>query len=192
MPRNSYFKYLYSEDVEVPRRTLSRWKKRARSLERDNNIEEEDFPNDFSVNNLNKSYDATNLIDDNQIDSHEEDFIEDSIEDSIEDLNFSIRELFTGEETFNQTDLYAAFLSLFFSSKLSQSSFSIVVGFVKLISDLQVPKNFDDCGNTFLKLVNDKAIKSSKIWFCLECNKKVELTQSRQRMCNICCTRFVN
>ena len=72
---------------------------------------------------------------------------------------------------------------------MTQSAFSIIVDFIKLISDAKIPKNFNDCGNTFLELVGDEKINFSKKWFCKTCNEAVIIINNKQRMCNNCSNR---
>ncbi len=49
------------------------------------------------------------------------------------------------------------------------------MSFVELVSDVEVPKNFTDCGNSFLKLLGDQKIVISKRWYCKSCNVEVHV-----------------
>jgi len=99
-----------------------------------------------------------------------------SEEDISEDLNESIKELLKKDDKeYSEIDLYGALLSLFFSCKISQAAFPIILSFVELISDVEVPKDFNECGNSFLKLLNEQKIAVSKRWFCKSCDVEVSV-----------------
>ena len=183
MSRKSYFKYLYSPNTPIPRKSLYRLKKRSiiQATETETGKTNDDSNNDQTVDDFEN---------DNEFELHDED-LEDNYqnleEENHKDLHDSIKQLLNKDDNnYSKTDLYAALLSLFFSSKLSQSAFSIVLNFIELVSDMDVPKDFNDCGNRFLKLVGEQSIAFSKKWFCKSCNVEVVLTHNKQRICNIC------
>jgi hypothetical protein len=175
----SYFKYLFSSDETIPKRMLNKWKKCKIKTETSNYEEDQINGEDNQIN-----------YEDDQITNSSTDN-DDKFElenGSTNDLNDSIKNLLNDKD-FSKIDLYGALLSLFFSSKLSQSAFSLVLNFVELISEMDAPKDFDDCGNTFLKLLSEQKIAYSKKWFCKSCNLEVSLKTPKQRMCYICCKR---
>jgi hypothetical protein len=182
----SYFKYLFSSDDTIPKRMLNKWKRRKVQTETSNYDDDQINGEDDQING---EEDQINGEDD-QINNSLTDN-DDKLEQengSTNDLNDSIKSLLHDKD-FSKIDLYGALLSLFFSSKLSQSAFSLVLDFVELISEMDAPKDFDDCGNTFLKLIGEQKIAYSKKWYCKSCNLEVNLNTPKQRMCYICCKR---
>ena len=109
------------------------------------------------------------------------------ISETLKDLLYQAEEDAEKNSTYNQVDLCAALLALFFSSILTQSAFSIVLELTTIITDLEIPKDFDSCANLFLKSVNIKKIDYSKKWFCDNCNTETILIHQKQRMCQVCC-----
>ena len=180
-----YFQYFRSLDAEIPQSTLNRWKKRARIHEeslRNNNefdhgireYQKSDDNNhngseDEDQNSFHSGYDIENN-DDFDLQN------EDEYEYVNKDLNESIKELLKKDDKdYSELDLYGALLSLFFSCKISQAAFPIILSFVELISDVEVPKDFNECGNSFLKLLNEQKIAVSKRWFCKSCDVEVSV-----------------
>ena len=177
-----YFQYFRSLDADIPERTLNRWKSRARiheeSLRSDNENDHRipEYQNNDDYNNVHADEDDQNSLHSVYDLENTDEFDLRSEEDISEDLNESIKELLKKDDKeYSEIDLYGALLSLFFSCKISQAAFPIILSFVELISDVEVPKDFNECGNSFLKLLNEQKIAVSKRWFCKSCDVEVSV-----------------
>ena len=177
-----YFQYFRSLDADIPERTLNRWKSRARiheeSLRSDNENDHRipEYQNNDDYNNVHADEDDQNCLHSVYDLENTDEFDLRSEEDISEDLNESIKELLKKDDKeYSEIDLYGALLSLFFSCKISQAAFPIILSFVELISDVEVPKDFNECRNSFLKLLNEQKIAVSKRWFCKSCDVEVSV-----------------
>ena len=177
-----YFQYFCSLDADIPERTLNRWKSRARiheeSLRSDNENDHRipEYQNNDDYNNVHADEDDQNSLHSVYDLENTDEFDLRSEEDISEDLNESIKELLKKDDKeYSEIDLYGALLSLFFSCKISQAAFPIILSFVELISDVEVPKDFNECRNSFLKLLNEQKIAVSKRWFCKSCDVEVSV-----------------
>jgi hypothetical protein len=177
MSRGRYFQYLNSDDLPIPKTTI--WNKRKRKnedVDHENNVLEVSTP-DNNLEDNNNDDDQNNQ----EIDSNNS-----QISETLRNLLCEAEEFAEKNRNFNQTDLCAALLALFFSSKITQSAFSVVLNFTTIVTDLEIPKDFDSCANMFLKSLNIKKIDYSKKWFCDNCNKVTIPVHQKQRMCQIC------
>ena len=177
-----FFQYFRSLDADIPERTLNRWKSRARiheeSLRSDNENDDRipEYQNNDDYNNGHADEDDQNSLHSVYDLENTDEFDLRSEKDISEDLNESIKELLKKDDKeYSEIDLYGALLSLFFSCKISQAAFPIILSFVELISDVEVPKDFNECGNSFLKLLNEQKIAVSKRWFCKSCDVEVSV-----------------
>ena len=106
----------------------------------------------------------------------------------MEDDSSKLKEIIfnqSEDDAYNEVDLSAALLSMFFSSKLTQSAFVVVLEFTKLFSKVNVPKDFNACAKILHKEY-DNSIEYTKVWYCSFCDIKVGLKYNKQRGCDIC------
>lgn len=96
-----------------------------------------------------------------------------------EDFEFKIEE--------NQEILFASLISLFFRGNFTQSAFKSVIEFTQLLTPIKLPKDFDK----LMRQIDQEKLNFTKNWFCQKCLKYVSLSQSKQRNCENCNTRFV-
>jgi len=68
-------------------------------------------------------------------------------------------------------ELAAAYLTLFFKGKLTQSSLSTAIELSNITSPIKQPKNFDGLLNIITK--KKTSIEYKKTWFCGHCLKLI-------------------
>ena len=82
-----------------------------------------------------------------------------------------------------EDSIYASLLTLFYSGNLTQSAFKLVLEHTQLLTQIILPKSFDQLLN---KMKIFESNDYNKTWFCQNCKKQTELVYSKQRSCLIC------
>ena len=77
----------------------------------------------------------------------------------------------------------ASLLTLFYSGNLTQSAFKLVLEHTQLLTQVTLPKSFDQL---LIKMKVFESDEYNKTWFCQKCKKKTNLICSKQRACLIC------
>lgn len=148
--------------------------------------------NSNSTNNNNKN--ISNDIDDDHVDSFESNYDINEIfsaslnnDDCNENINHVNDLIFDSElqDDFNaiqnENDTIVALICLYFSGKFTQTSFNIVLEFLKLNCKVQIPNTFNQLAETFLNLTNNK-INFKCEAFCSNCS----ITKNEELLCNQC------
>ena len=130
---------------------------------------------------INDEYDYRDVLVDDQMDVHIEEpqpvvknqgNIEIQIE--IEEENFNT----TNEESL----MCASLLTVFFSGHLTQTALKLVIEHTQLFTANKLPKSF----NQLILRVQNEKLEYEKIWFCQNCHLKIDLNDSKQRICLTC------
>ncbi len=82
-----------------------------------------------------------------------------------------------------EDSIYASLLTLFYSGNLTQSAFKLLLEHTQLLTQINLPKSFDQLLN---KMKIFESNNYNKTWFCQKCKKETELVYSKQRSCLIC------
>ena len=86
-------------------------------------------------------------------------------------------------------ELAAAYLTLFFKGKLTQSALSTAIELSNIKSSIKLPTSFDGLLNIITKKKN--LVEYEKTWFCGYCLKLIGRLDNRfQRACSNCNTRY--
>ena len=180
--RGPYFKYFF-DDSDIPKQTLHDYnnkRNKRKSDDTDTYLVNEDKILDISNENSENINSSPNFYESDEHPTQAKNEDENENENIID-----VSDLLNENEDFNEVDLSAALLSMFFSCKLTQSAFVTVLQFSKILSKANIPKDFDGCAKILLKEYGNR-IDFQKIWYCTFCNQKVNLSHHKQRACNIC------
>ena len=89
--------------------------------------------------------------------------------DEIEQENNVTLAALLRNNSFNNDELNAIFLTLFCNVKLTQSGFEEILETIKLVSNLEFPStSFNSCANKILQGFYEK-INYTKQWYCVSC-----------------------
>ena len=95
--------------------------------------------------------------------------------------------------TFDELELNAILLTLFYETKMNQTSFASILETIKLFTNtllLILPKSFNSCATKLLNIFGEK-LEYSKLWYCVSCKKIVVLRNQYDRSCKTCLTRYI-
>jgi hypothetical protein len=92
--------------------------------------------------------------------------------------------------TFDELELNAILLTLFYETKMNQTSFASILETIKLFTNTKLPKSFNSCATKLLNIFGEK-IEYSKLWYCVSCKKFVVLRNQYDRSCKTCLTRYI-
>lgn len=86
-------------------------------------------------------------------------------------------------------ELAAAYLTLFFESKITQEALTTIIKLSNITSAIKLPTSFDGLLNILTN--KDILVDYQKSWFCGNCLKHISSLESRlQRICLKCNTRY--
>ena len=110
---------------------------------------------------------------------------EDECNDQNHNLDFS--DLIITEDI-TKDELAAAYLTLFFDAKVTQTALATTIKLFNITSSIKLPSSFDGLLNI---LVNKSDLLDfKKTWFCGCCLKLITALENRsQRLCSKCNTR---
>ena len=90
----------------------------------------------------------------------------------------------------DKIEMACALLAAFFGGKMTQHALSLVLKFVNILTNGELPKRFDELSKIILSKNEDK-IKYNKKWYCCICKIFVSTDNRFQRTCNNCKERFL-
>jgi hypothetical protein len=171
MPYSKYYKYLTGK-IKKPRTTLYRHKLIT-------NLNKNSIKNNYKAHKDSAYYSKSSLNDNLKENVVEDD--ESSDTTSITDFIFE-----SIKDDFNNQDLCAAYLCLFYSGGLNKTQLEKILELNNLIfTDKILPKSFNDCAKELLNKMED-TINYNKKWYCRSCKIFINLDKPSQRTCHIC------
>jgi hypothetical protein len=184
--RGNYFLYLYDSNKKMPKSTY--YRKKALGLLHENN---EARPSYYNVENdvtpSNNEY--MELVEQNEKESEIHIEIEDSV--NVEELGEALEDIFENKsEPLSLESICAILLIAFYTTRMTQFCFKLIIQAMKTISKIDIPITFDGISNILLK-DQSETIQSQKRWFCASCKVYANLEKRYQRNCSKCDEKFI-
>jgi hypothetical protein len=188
MPYNKIYKYLGS-NRKKPTSSIYKERKKLLKLKK---ISPKESPKDSSIN-----FNVTNVFENVEIDVDDDNLdidmnMNNSFEQTKETLQLcEIDELLPIiNDDLSIEEICAALVGMFYSGKLTQMCFKMVLDFLKITYSLKLPANFNKCAKIILESNNDE-ISFTKTWYCGICGELFEKLKRRfDRTCVVCKTKY--
>ncbi len=89
------------------------------------------------------------------------------------------------KNNFNDLELNSIFLTMFYSTNITQASFADVMKTFQIMTPYNLPKSFNSCAKKLLDIFGEK-IDYLKKWYCVSCAIFVAIEEQHQRNCKNC------
>ena len=206
--RGKYKRYLLDSSVKMPPSTFYKKRKLLQNNESVAATVDNDIDNDNDIiqtiqneqanleiyhDNLNFTNSASNIIlQDDDSNNYSSDHIENTDFNSIDSDNDLDHDDFIdifGQTQLTKEDLSAAYLTAFFSGKITQTALKDFISISNIASEIKLPTSFD--GLTKVLMGKNNIYKYTKSWFCGVCLKTFNKMEDRyQRSCSQCCVKL--